>query len=84
MDVNSYFKSHMVVFDGRTAGMGGELGANRRDLNVIIFSEDLVAADAVGARYLGYNSLCIGHLKLAQERGLGVADLNKIEILEVE
>jgi len=42
----------------------------------------LVAADAVGASYLGKNPLKIPHLKLAQEVGLGT-DLNRIEVLEI-
>ena len=46
-----------------------------------IFSEDLVAADAVGASYLDKNPLAISYLKLAQKVGIGTAD--KIEVVEM-
>lgn len=41
------------------------------DLN----SEDPVAADAVGANILGLNPLSVPHLKLAQEKGLGIVQI---------
>jgi len=83
VDINSYVKPSLAVIDGRIAGIGGELGAKPRGLAAMIFSEDLVAADALGAKYLGYDPISIRHLRLAQEKGLGVADLSKMEILEV-
>jgi len=49
----------------------------------MIFSLDPVAADAVGAKILGIDPLSVKHLKLAQEKGLGVADPRKIEIKEL-
>jgi len=83
VDVNLYLKPGLAVIDGRIAGVGGELNAKPKKLNIVIFSTDLVAADAVAASYLGFNPLSIHHLKLAQELGLGTADLNKIEIVNV-
>lgn len=84
VDINSYIKPKLAIIDGRIAGIGGELGAMPKELNITIFSNDLVAADAVGASYLGKNPLSIKHIKLAQEIGLGIADLRKIEIVEIE
>jgi len=49
---------------------------------VIIISDNIVAADAVGAKYLGKDPASIEHIKLAQKTGLGNADLNDIEILK--
>lgn len=83
VDINLYLKPNLAVVDGRVAGVGGELGALPENHGVMIFSEDLVAADAVGAKMLGYDPLDIRHLKLAQDKGLGVADLGNIEVLEV-
>ncbi len=82
VDVNLYLKPKLAVIDGRIAGVGGELNAKPKKLGVTIFSEDLVAADAVAAYYLGFNASSIQHLKLAQKAGLGTADLNKIEIIK--
>ncbi|MEM3406649.1 MAG: DUF362 domain-containing protein [Nitrososphaerota archaeon] len=84
IDINLYLKPKLAIIDGRIAGIGGELGAIPKELNVIILSNDLVAADAVGASYLGKNPLDIKHIKLAQEIGLGIADLNKIEIVKIK
>lgn len=83
VDVNLYLKPSLAVIDGRTAGVGGELKAKPRKLGVTIFSEDLVAADAVGAARLGVDPSSINHLTLAQEAGLGLADLAKIKVVEV-
>jgi uncharacterized protein (DUF362 family) len=83
VDVNLYLKPSLAVIDGRVAGVGGELKAKPKKLEIMIFSEDLVAADAVGAAYLGINPFSIRYLKLAQEIGLGVADLTKIKIVKV-
>ena len=83
VDINLYLRPNLAVIDGRIAGIGGEIGADPKQLGIMIFSEDLVAADAVGASYLGKSPLSISHLKLAQEAGLGVADLNRIEVVKV-
>ncbi|MEM1538158.1 MAG: DUF362 domain-containing protein [Candidatus Nezhaarchaeales archaeon] len=80
VDVNAYLKPSLAVIDAREACIGGELGGTVKRYGLIIFSEDQVAADAVGASILGFDPLSIRHLKLAQERGLGVADLKRIEI----
>jgi len=84
VDINSYLKPSLAVIDGRIAGIGGELGASPKELDIMVFSEDLVAADAVGASYLNYDPLSIAHLRLAQKMGLGVAELDRIEVVEIE
>lgn len=42
---------------------------------------DAVACDAVMAYMMGFDPLTIGYIALAHERGLGVADLSKIQIV---
>ncbi|MBS7648167.1 DUF362 domain-containing protein [Candidatus Bathyarchaeota archaeon] len=84
VDVNLHLKPSLAVIDGRVAGLGGELGAKPKELEIMIFSDDLVSADAVASSYLGKNPLDIKHLKLAQKVGLGIADFNKIEIVKIE
>jgi len=83
VDINLYLKPNLTVVDGRIAGLGGELRASPKTLGLMMFSEDLVAADAIGAGYLNKNPLLIKHLQLAQEKGLGIADPKKIEVVEV-
>ncbi|MFO7966663.1 MAG: DUF362 domain-containing protein [Archaeoglobaceae archaeon] len=82
VDINSYLQPDLAVIDGRTAGFGRELSAKPHELEKIIISTDLVAADAIGATYLQRDPLSIGHLKLAEENGLGIADPQRIEIVE--
>ena len=84
VDINLYAKPNLSIIDGRTAGVGGELKAEPKKLGMMIFSEDPVAADATGATYLGYNPLKIKHIKLAQEKGLGIANPKKIDLVEVK
>ncbi len=84
VDINLYLKPSLAVIDGRLAGLGGELKSRPKELRLMIFSNDLVAADAVGAKYLGYNPLSIKHLRLAQMKGLGVADPKKIKVVTVD
>lgn len=83
IDLNQYIRPDLAIIDGVVGGIGGELRAHPKEVGVIIASRDLVAADAVGASMLGFDPLSIGHLRLAQSRGLGVADLNEIEIISV-
>ncbi len=83
VDINIYLKPSLAIIDGRQACIGGELGGESKEFNVMIFSTDLVAADAVGAKLLGYEPLSITHLKLAQELELGTADLKQIEAVRI-
>ncbi len=83
-DICAYRKPDLAIIDGRVACVGGELGGRPVPYGLMIFSEDPVAADAVGAHVLGYDPLAIRHLRLAQEMGLGVADLDRIEVVEEE
>ena len=48
------------------------------------YSADVVAADAVSARLIGLNPDDIEYLILGERRGLGVADLARIEVRGLE
>ena len=84
VDINLYKKPDLAVIDGRMGNVAGELGGRTRRFDLMVFSEDPVAADAVGASILGLNPLSITHLRLAQDKALGIADLRKIDIVEVK
>jgi len=49
--------------------------------NYLLASADCVALDATAAKMMGFNPLSLDYLKLAQERRLGMADPEKIEII---
>ncbi|MCS7131982.1 MAG: DUF362 domain-containing protein, partial [Hadesarchaea archaeon] len=82
VDVCLYSRPDLAVIDGRL-GLSSELGGEAKEFGVMIFSEDPVAADAIGARILGVEPSSVRHLKLAQEMGLGTCDPEKIEVLEL-
>jgi len=70
-----------AVMDGTTAGNGpGPRTMKPEVKNVILASADQVAIDAVAARMMGFNPLSIDYIRLAHERGLGVGDVNEIEL----
>ena len=73
----------LAIIDGRMGNVEGELGGRTGRFDLMVFSEDPVAADAVGASILSFNPLSITHLRLAQEKTLGVADLREIDVMEV-
>jgi uncharacterized protein (DUF362 family) len=72
-----------AVMDGTTAGNGPGPYALRPEIkNVILASADPVALDAIAARLMGFDPLRdVAHLRLAHERGLGVADPHAITLV---
>jgi uncharacterized protein (DUF362 family) len=79
-------KPHLVIVDATRILMSkGPQGPG--DLaypNEIIFSTDIVAADAYAATLLKKTPMDIGYIRIAQEMGLGCADLTKMQIERVE
>jgi uncharacterized protein (DUF362 family) len=71
-----------TVMDGTVCGDG----AGPRTMvpvigNVILAAADSVAIDAVAARLMGFDPLAIPYLRMCQERGLGAADANEIDLV---
>lgn len=62
-------------------GPGGEDGV---DFGVAAASVDVFAADAVVAKAMGFEPLELGLLHYGHQLGMGVADLNEIEVLETQ
>lgn len=71
-----------TVMDGTIAGDGaGPRTMVPRVKNLILAAEDSVAIDAIAARLMGFDPLSIPFLRMAHERGLGVADPREIELV---
>jgi hypothetical protein len=72
-----------AVMDGTTAGNGpGPYRLAPEVRGVVLASADPVALDAAAARLLGLNPLRdVSYLRLAHERGLGVADPREIALV---
>lgn len=70
------------VMDGTSVGKGsGPRAMEWEEKDYLLASTDCVAIDAIAAKMMGFNPLSISYLKLAQERKLGIADPDKIEII---
>jgi uncharacterized protein (DUF362 family) len=70
-----------TVMDGATVG-SGSYGLRPEVRNVLLASTDPLALDAVAACLLGFDPLRdIAYLRLAHDRGLGVADPQAIELV---
>lgn len=83
VDINLYKKPDLALIDGIESS-SRELGGEVTRYDLMIFSKDPVAADAIGANILGLNPLSVPHIKLAQEKGLGMARLEEIEVEEIK
>jgi hypothetical protein len=71
-----------AVMDGTVMGDGaGPRTMIPRVGNVILASADQVAIDAIAAKIMGFDPLAIPYLRMCQERGLGVADPRRIDIV---
>jgi len=71
-----------TVMDGTVAGDGaGPRTMTPVVKNLILAAEDSVAIDAIAARLMGFDPLSIPFLRMAHERGLGVADPRDIELV---
>ena len=71
-----------AMMDGTTAGNGpGPRTMQPVVKNIILASADQVAIDAVAAKLMGFDPLGIDYIRLAHERGLGVGDMGKIELV---
>ena len=91
VDMVTVLKPHLVVVDGtRILSSGGPSGPGKViRLNLVIASEDMVAADsqmvALGTWYgRKFRPNQVSHIRKAAERGLGRMDLNNLSIKEVK
>ncbi len=81
VDIFGQVKPHLSIMDGIVAMQGdGPAGKDLRNLGLIITSPDAVAMDAVMAKIMGLEPLKVYTTFLAHNRGLGVGNLNDIEI----
>jgi len=78
-------KGIFAVMDGCVCGDGaGPRTMEPFSGNVILASEDQVAVDAVAAKIMGFNPLEIDYIKMAHDKGLGMGDVDQIEITGID
>lgn len=84
VDMNRVVRSHLTIVDAtRILVANGPQGGRIEDvrgLDTVIASEDVVAADAIASTLFGKSAKDLRYLQLAQERGLGVADVSRIRL----
>jgi uncharacterized protein (DUF362 family)/NAD-dependent dihydropyrimidine dehydrogenase PreA subunit len=82
LDIYAVVRPRLALIDAVVAMEGNGPGhGDPRPVGLLIASEDAVAADAVACRLIGYPARAVHILKQAEERGLGVGDLRKIEVV---
>ena len=73
---------HIGVIDGFLGMEGqGPGGGDEVPLGIAIASADFLAADAVAAKVMGFEPLEVGYIYCANELGMGIGDLSRIEVL---
>jgi uncharacterized protein (DUF362 family) len=86
-DLNSRVHSTLTVIDAvRILTRNGPTGGNLDDvkqLNTIIASPDIVAADSYGTTLFGMKPDDLDYIKVATARGLGRSDLKNLIIQEI-
>ena len=80
-DLASVLKPSLTVIDGIIAGEVHETSGKPVKMDLVIAGVDPVAVDAVGAAVMGVSPREVKHLVLAEKKGLGACDLEKIEVV---
>lgn len=81
-DLVGVVRPHLCVIDGTTAL---DEGVSRTPIQfgLTVAGWDPVAVDAVGTAVMGFEPMQITHIWLADQRGLGTADLDGIDVVGV-
>jgi uncharacterized protein (DUF362 family) len=84
VDMNRVVRSHLTVVDAtRVLVANGPQGGRVEDVEIlgtVLASTDVVAVDAVTATLFGKSMHDLSYLQLAHEKGLGVADIARIQL----
>lgn len=71
-----------AVMDGTFAGDGpGPRAMNFKVKDMILASHDQVAIDSISAKLMGFDPLTIPKLRIAHEKGLGIANPREIKVI---
>jgi uncharacterized protein (DUF362 family) len=81
--LSHYLKPDVGIVDGTVGLQGnGPGGTDAVELGVAAAGADVFAVDAVMSKAMGFDPLSLGLLHYANQLELGVADLDKIDVLE--
>lgn len=86
-DLSTKVRSHLVIVDAvRMLMANGPTGGNLADVkkaDTIIASPDIIAADSYAATLFGYEPDQLGYIKKGVQMGLGIKNLDKLNIKEI-
>jgi len=87
VDLWTVVRPQLTILDAtRMLTAHGPWGGSLKDVkwtNTIAFSTDPIAIDAYGAKLFGINPMLVKGIPEGAERGLGQADLSKVDIEEI-
>ncbi|ADL12834.1 DUF362 domain-containing protein [Acetohalobium arabaticum] len=81
--LNQILSSDLVLVDGIIGDLTFEEGGNPVHMNRIIAGKDSVLIDAYVARLLGFDAYEVDYIGIAEQLGVGSAELNKAEVIEL-
>ncbi len=87
VDILELIRPDITLIDAREATQFGHYPSKAlidRHLvpyGLLVAGDDVVSTDAVGAWLMGLQWQDVEHIKLAHERGLGIADLDQVELV---
>jgi uncharacterized protein (DUF362 family) len=86
-DLATFMRPTLTILDAtrvllRNGPQGGNID-DAKDLHQVIASLDPVAVDAYGAALIGVQPQAVEYLRLAEERGLGVVQWDRVSHVEV-
>ncbi|MFU0783992.1 MAG: DUF362 domain-containing protein [Thermoanaerobacterium thermosaccharolyticum] len=81
--LNKILRPSLHIVDGLIGDLDFEEGGNPVEMNRIIAGKDPVLIDSYAAELMGYNPYDIEYIKIAESIGVGSADLQKANIIEL-
>jgi len=85
-DLNSIKPPTLTLIDGFIANEGYKpgtpgIGGTPVDFNTIVAGSDPVAVDTIGAYLMGFEPDEVRHIKYTGAKGVGISDMNRIDVL---
>ena len=86
VDLYSYyrFKAPFAIIDGFIGNAGSEVSSNPMNHGIYLASRDFVALDTIGSFVMGQDLTTCKYLGIACERGFGQANLDKIDVEDID
>ncbi len=81
--LNKIKSAQLVIVDSLNGDLDFEEGGNPLSTNRMFAAQDSVLIDAYGAALMGYSANEIPYLQIAQNLGIGSADINSANIIQI-